>query len=76
MCPPDRSDSVYLPSRRLATGSANNRAEGVANIKQILIEHTGNSLEEQFRDEVEDRSRSRGFAAMIPPGYARGVPPW
>ena len=39
-----------------AAGIAKNRAEGVANIKQMLTEHTGLPLEEQFRNEVDARS--------------------
>ena len=42
---------------------AKNRAEGVANIKQMLLEHTGLSLEEQYRNEVGARSgRFRGLS--------------
>jgi 2-(1,2-epoxy-1,2-dihydrophenyl)acetyl-CoA isomerase len=39
-----------------AAGIAKNRADGVANIKQMLTEHTGLPLEEQFRNEVGARS--------------------
>ena len=42
---------------------AKNRVEGVANIKQMLLEHTGLSLEEQYRNEVGARSgRFRGLS--------------
>jgi len=39
-----------------AAGIAKNRADGVANIKQMLTEHTGLPLEEQFRNEVNART--------------------
>ena len=39
----------------VAAGIAKNRAEGVANIKSLLIEHTGNDLETQFWTEIEGR---------------------
>ena len=35
----------------VAAGIAKNRSEGVANIKRMLLEHTGLSLEEQFQNE-------------------------
>ncbi|HCL25896.1 MAG TPA: enoyl-CoA hydratase/isomerase family protein [Dehalococcoidia bacterium] len=42
-------------SIEVAAGIAKNRPEGVANIKSLLIEHTGESLETQFRTEIEGR---------------------
>ena len=46
----------------VAAGIAKNRPDGVNNIKQLLIEHTGNSLEQQFRTEIEGRQgRFRGL---------------
>ncbi len=38
-----------------AAGIAKNRAEGVANIKALLLEHTGEALESQYRAEIEGR---------------------
>ena len=38
-----------------AAGIAKNRAESVANIKGLLIEHTGEALENQYRTEIEGR---------------------
>ena len=47
----------------VAAGIAKNRAEGVANIKSLLIEHTGEALETQFRTEIEGRkSRFKGLS--------------
>lgn len=39
----------------VAAGIAKNRAEGVANIKSLLIEHTGEALQTQFQAEIEGR---------------------
>ena len=39
----------------VAAGIAKNQAQSVGNIKQMLLEHTGLSLEDQFRNEVEAR---------------------
>ena len=39
----------------VAAGIAKNRAEGVANIKSLLIEHTGEALENQFQTVIEGR---------------------
>ena len=47
----------------VGAGIAKNRVEGVANIKQMLLEHTGLSLEEQYRNEIGARSgRFRGLS--------------
>jgi len=47
----------------VAAGIAKNRAEGVANIKQMLLEHTGKPMEEQFWNEVNSRQgRFRGLS--------------
>jgi 2-(1,2-epoxy-1,2-dihydrophenyl)acetyl-CoA isomerase len=47
----------------VAAGIAKNRAEGVANIKALLIEHTGEALETQYRAEIEGRQgRFKGLA--------------
>ena len=57
------SEQLMDKAVEAAAGIAKNRAEGVANIKQILMEHTGNSLEEQFRVEVDARAgRFRGLS--------------
>ncbi len=46
-----------------AAGIAKNRIQSVANIKQMLLEHTGLPLEEQFRNEVGARKdRFRGLS--------------
>jgi 2-(1,2-epoxy-1,2-dihydrophenyl)acetyl-CoA isomerase len=39
----------------VAAGIAKNRPEGVANIKSLLIEHTGEALQTQFLTEIEGR---------------------
>ena len=47
----------------VAAGIAKNRIEGVANIKQMLVEHTGLPIEEQFRNEVNARTdRFKGLS--------------
>ena len=46
----------------IAAGIAKNRSEGIANIKQMLFEHTGKPMEEQFWNEVNSRQgRFRGL---------------
>jgi 2-(1,2-epoxy-1,2-dihydrophenyl)acetyl-CoA isomerase len=46
-----------------AAGIAKNRIQGVANIKQILLEHTGLALEDQYRNEIDGRlGRFRGLS--------------
>lgn len=39
----------------VAAGIAKNRAQGVANIKQMLLEHTGLPMEEQYLNEINAR---------------------
>ena len=52
-----------------AAGIAKNRVDSVANIKQILIEHTGLSIEQQYQNEVEGRqSRFKGLS--VEEGFA------
>ncbi|HEU0022678.1 MAG TPA: enoyl-CoA hydratase/isomerase family protein [Dehalococcoidia bacterium] len=47
----------------VAAGIAKNRAQGVANIKQMLLEHSGQPLEDQFRNEINSRGdRFKGLA--------------
>ena len=49
----------------VAAGIAKNRSEGVANIKQILREHAGLPLEEQYRNEIEARQgRFKGLSVQ------------
>ncbi|PKB79527.1 MAG: hypothetical protein BZY88_12850 [SAR202 cluster bacterium Io17-Chloro-G9] len=47
----------------VAAGIAKNRIEGVANIKQMLTEHTGLPIEEQYRNEINARTgRFKGLS--------------
>ena len=47
----------------IAAGMAKNRIEGIANIKQILLEHSGQSLEAQFQNEITSRvDRFKGLS--------------
>ncbi len=49
----------------VAAGIAKNRIDGVANIKQILREHTGLPLEEQYQNEIEARQgRFKGLSVQ------------
>ena len=50
------SETLLDKAIEAAAGIAKNRADGVANIKQMLMEHTGLALEEQFRNEVDARA--------------------
>ena len=55
-------DQLIDKAVEVASGIAKNRAEGVANIKQMLLEHTGKPMEEQFWNEVNARQgRFRGL---------------
>ena len=57
------SESLLEKAVEVAAGIAKNRIEGVANIKQMLIEHTGLPIEEQFRNEVNARTgRFKGLS--------------
>ena len=47
------AEELLDKSVEVAAGIAKNRIESVANIKQMLREHTGLPLEEQFRNEIE-----------------------
>ena len=50
---------------QVAAGIAKNRIEGVANIKQILREHAGLPLEEQYQNEIESRQgRFKGLSVQ------------
>ena len=56
------SEQLMDKTIEVAAGIAKNRPEGVNNIKQLLIEHTGLPLQEQFRNEIEARKgRFRGL---------------
>jgi 2-(1,2-epoxy-1,2-dihydrophenyl)acetyl-CoA isomerase len=52
----------------VAAGIAKNRAEGLANIKQMLFEHTGKPIEEQFWNEVNSR-RDRFKGLSVEEGF-------
>lgn len=47
----------------VAAGIAKNRIQGVTNIKQMLLEHTGLPMEEQYLNEINARkSRFQGLS--------------
>ena len=47
----------------IAAGIARNRVEGLANIKQMLLEHSGLPVEEQYQNEIMGRTgRFKGLA--------------
>ena len=47
----------------IAAGMAKNRIQGVANIKQILLEHSGLSLQDQYQNEITSRvDRFKGLS--------------
>ena len=48
---------------------ARNRVEGLANIKQLLLEHSGLPIEEQYRNEIMGRS-SRFKGLSVEEGFA------
>jgi len=56
------SDQLLEKAVEVAAGIAKNRIQSVSNIKQMLIEHTGRSLPENFWGEIEARkSRFKGL---------------
>ena len=56
------SEALLDKAVEVAAGIAKNRPDGVANIKQLLLEHTGRALDEQFWSEIEARQgRFRGL---------------
>ena len=55
-------------SLEVAAGIAKNRAESVGNIKKMLMEHSGLSLREQYRNEVEAR-RGRFKGLSVEEGF-------
>ena len=59
------SEQLMDKAVEVAAGIAKNRIEGVANIKQILREHAGLPLEEQYRNEIEARQgRFKGLSVQ------------
>lgn len=52
----------------IAAGIAKNRSQGVANIKQMLLEHTGLPVEEQYRNEINAR-RGRFQGLSVEEGF-------
>jgi len=49
------SEQLIDKTVEVAAGIAKNRSEGVANIKRMLLEHSGLPLEEQFQNEHSAR---------------------
>ena len=63
------SDELLDKAVEAASGIAKNRVASVANIKQILLEHTGLSLQQQYQAEVDGRQdRFRGLS--VEEGFA------
>jgi 2-(1,2-epoxy-1,2-dihydrophenyl)acetyl-CoA isomerase len=56
-------------SLEVAAGIAKNRGEAVGNIKAMLMEHSGRSLEEQYCNEVEAR-RGRFKGLSVEEGFS------
>ncbi|HZA23064.1 MAG TPA: enoyl-CoA hydratase/isomerase family protein [Dehalococcoidia bacterium] len=57
------NDQLMDQTIEVAAGIAKDRAQGVANIKQMLLEHTGQTLEDQFWNEVTSRGdRFKGLS--------------
>lgn len=56
----------------ITVGIAKNRIQGLVNIKQVLLEHTGLPLEEQYRNEVNTR-RERFQGLPVEEGF-KGFP--
>jgi 2-(1,2-epoxy-1,2-dihydrophenyl)acetyl-CoA isomerase len=57
------SEQLMDKAVEIAAGIAKNRVKGVANIKQMLFEHSGLSMEEQYRNEIGARSgRFKGLS--------------
>ena len=49
------SDQLLDKAVEVASGFAKNRPQSLANIKQMLLEHTGLPLEQQFQNEINAR---------------------
>lgn len=62
------SDQLLEKAVEVAAGIAKNRIQSVGNIKQMLIEHTGRSLPENFWGEIEAR-RSRFKGLSVEEGF-------
>ena len=59
------NDQLMEKSIEVAAGIAKNRIEGVANIKQILREHSGLSFEQQYKNEIDSRKgRFKGLSVQ------------
>ena len=57
------SEQLLDKAVEAAAGIAKNRIESVANIKQMLLEHTGLPLEQQYNNEVDSRKgRFKGLS--------------
>ena len=57
------SDQLMDKAIETAAAIAKNRIQGVSNIKQMLLEHTGLPLEQQYRNEVNARQdRFKGLS--------------
>src|SRR5919106_2825159 len=57
------NDQLMDQTIEVAAGIAKDRAQGVANIKQMLLEHTGQTLGDQFWNEVTSRGdRFKGLS--------------
>ena len=63
------SEELMDKSLDIAAGMARNRVEGLANIKQLLLEHSGLPIEEQYRNEISGRTdRFKGLS--VEEGFA------
>ena len=63
------SDELMERTLDIAAGIARNRVEGLANIKQMLLEHSGLPIGEQFQNEVMGRTdRFKGLS--VEEGFA------
>ena len=57
------ADQLLEKAVEAGAGIAKNRIQSVANIKQMLLEHTGQSIEDQRRNEIESReNRFKGLS--------------
>ena len=63
------SEELMDKALDIAAGMARNRVEGLANIKQLLLEHSGLPIEEQYRNEIMGRS-SRFKGLSVEEGFA------
>ena len=57
------ADQLLEKAVEAGAGIAKNQIQSVANIKQMLLEHTGESIEDQYRNEIEARQdRFKGLS--------------